>query len=104
MRRQKLQTSTPIEALFERLEEEEFFFRYIVSNEGDLDLILIVPPQSIALLRESLDILLFDCTFKTNRYHQPLLNIAGVTGSNTTIQAGIVMLSRETTEVYTWAL
>ena len=55
-----------IKALFKRLEKEEFFFYYIISNKGDLDLILIVLPQSTALLQESLDILLFNYTFKTN--------------------------------------
>lgn len=104
LRRERLQTQTPIEALFSALDEGNFFYRHTVSDDGTLDKILLIPPQSIAQLRQNPDVLLADCTWKTNKYNKPILNLAGVTGSNVTIQGGLALLPSETEESYTWAL
>ena len=44
------------------------------------------------------------CTYKTNRFGLPLLNIVGITSTYSTFNAGFVFLREETTEWYTWAL
>lgn len=36
---------------------------------------------------------MLDCTYKTNRYNQPLLNIAGVNGCNKTVTLGVALLA-----------
>lgn len=41
------------------------------------------------------DILLLDCTYKTNRYNIPLLNICGVTSNNKNIALGCAFLENE---------
>ena len=104
LRREKLETLTPIEALFETLDELGFRYRNVVDGDGTLEKIIIVAPQSIELLKNHPDILLADCTFKTNRYNMPLLNLAGVTSINTTIQAVVVFVPNEKEVSYTWAL
>jgi hypothetical protein len=48
--------------------------------------------------------LLLDCTYKTNRFNMPLLNICGVTGNNKTPQFALCFLSSEKEEDYQWAL
>ena len=45
-----------------------------------------------------------DCTYKTNRFHLPLLDIVGSTGLNTTFYAGYVFLAEESEQDYYWAL
>ena len=45
-----------------------------------------------------------DCTYKTNRFHMPLLDILGSTGLNHTFFTAFVFLSGETEEDYTAAL
>jgi hypothetical protein len=45
-----------------------------------------------------------DCTYKTNRFRMPLLNICAITGGNKLIQFGLAFLSEETEKSYNWAL
>jgi hypothetical protein len=59
--------------------------------------------MSLALWKEHPDILLLDCTYKTNRFNMPLLNICSITGNNMVIQIGLVFLSSEKEADYNWA-
>lgn len=45
-----------------------------------------------------------DCTYKTNRYKEPLLDIIGVSCFNTSFYSGFAFLEKEDTEGYIWAL
>jgi hypothetical protein len=45
-----------------------------------------------------------DCTYHTNRFGMPLLNIVGVSGMNTTIHVGQAFLAGEKFSDYQWAL
>ena len=45
-----------------------------------------------------------DCTYKTNRFNMPLLNIRGVTGNDKTPQFSLCFLSGEKEEDYLCAL
>jgi hypothetical protein len=104
VKRQALKTLTPLEALFETLDGEGYFYRYQLDTDGHIRDILMVNPLSIKLLRGNSNLLLFDCTYKTNRYNRPALNICAITGLNTSIQAGIVLMQEEKETDYTWAL
>jgi hypothetical protein len=45
-----------------------------------------------------------DCTYKTNRYDMPLLNIVGITATLSSFNAAFVFLSKECEEDFVWAL
>lgn len=45
-----------------------------------------------------------DCTYKTNRFGMPLLNIVGVTSTYHSFNAGFVFMNEETEANYSWAL
>ena len=45
-----------------------------------------------------------DCTYKTNQFNMPLLNIMGSTRLNTSFFIGFAFLSGEMDEDYIWAL
>ena len=49
-------------------------------------------PTSIQLLNAFCSVLIMDCTYKTNRYRLPLLEIVGVTSTNLTFFCGICIL------------
>lgn len=49
------------------------------------------------------DVIMMDCTCRTNRFNMPLLNIVGVTGMNTTIHIAQVFIRGEKECDYTWA-
>jgi hypothetical protein len=45
-----------------------------------------------------------DCTYKTNKYRQPLLEIIGITSTDLTFAVGFVYMEFEKTDNYRWAL
>jgi histone-lysine N-methyltransferase SETD2 len=61
-------------------------------------------PISIDILRAFPQVLIMDCTYKTNRYRLPLLEIVGVTSTNLTFSVALAYLEGESEGNYTWAL
>ncbi len=45
-----------------------------------------------------------DCTYKSNKYHLPLLSVVGTTCLNTTFYAAFGFLLQERTKDFTWFL
>ncbi|CAG9938098.1 unnamed protein product [Clonostachys rosea f. rosea IK726] len=58
----------------------------------------------LELLKKHPDLLLLDCTYKTNRFNMLLLNICGVTGTNKTFTIASIFLNNEVEATYKWAL
>lgn len=56
------------------------------------------------ILKANHDILVMDCTYKTNKYKMPLLIISGQTALNTTFYVGFAFMSREKIYDYVWVL
>ncbi|KAI8559843.1 hypothetical protein RHMOL_Rhmol04G0206500 [Rhododendron molle] len=61
-------------------------------------------PTSGDMLRAFPQVLLMDCTYKTNRYRFPLLQIIGVTSTERTFSATFAFINREKEKNYTWML
>ncbi|XP_058784314.1 uncharacterized protein LOC131659092 [Vicia villosa] len=60
-------------------------------------------PDSVKLLHMFF-FLIFDCTYKTNRYQIPLLEIIGITSTKLTFSVAYAYLEYEREENFTWAL
>ncbi|KAL8494130.1 hypothetical protein ACS0TY_025063 [Phlomoides rotata] len=60
-------------------------------------------PESVALLHAFPDILIMDCTYKTNRYQLPLLEIVGVTSTDMTFSIAFAYMKSERADNYLWA-
>ncbi|KAI8563231.1 hypothetical protein RHMOL_Rhmol03G0096200 [Rhododendron molle] len=56
------------------------------------------------MLRAFPRVLLMDCTYKTNRYRFPLLQIVGITSTERTFSVAFAFINREKEENYTWVL
>lgn len=69
-----------------------------------LEQLFFAHPNAIELRELHPDIILMDCTYKTNRFRMPLLNICAVTGNKKTIQIVLCFLSGEKDVSYEWAL
>ena len=52
-------------------------------------------PASIELLHAFLRVLIMDCTYKTNKYRLPLMEIIGVTSTDMTFSVAFVYLKVE---------
>lgn len=61
-------------------------------------------PSSVSLLRRFHAALQFDCTYKTNKFGQPLLVCTGLTPSYKSFLGCLILLRREEKADYEWAL
>ncbi|KAI8573117.1 hypothetical protein RHMOL_Rhmol01G0253500 [Rhododendron molle] len=75
------------------------------SNEhGNVTALFWAPPHAADFLRAFPRVLLMDCTYKTNRYRFPLLEIVGVTFTELTFNAAFAFIESENEDNYTWVL
>ncbi|CAJ0752946.1 11882_t:CDS:2, partial [Entrophospora sp. SA101] len=104
IREERLDGRTPIQALFDKLQESDFEFDYQHDHQNHITHLFFAHRISIALTRTYPVVLLLDCTYKTNRYRMPLLNVVGMTSFNTTFFSCFAFLKDEKEADYEWAL
>ena len=91
--------------LMGKLREHSYFYHHRRCEETDnVKDLFYAHPSSIELLRAFPRVLLMDCTYKTNRYKMPLLEIVGVTSTNFTFSVACVYMEHEREDNYKWAL
>ena len=93
-----------IQALFEEFEHGDFIFNYLKDEFECLTHIFFTHPKSVILGRTYQSVFVMDCTYKTNKYVMPLLDIIGMSSFNKSFYAGFCFLLHEKQEDYVWAL
>jgi hypothetical protein len=93
-----------INALASQLEKEGFWCRIQLALDGRVKAVIFAHPDSLLYLQAYPDILLLDCTYKTNKYGLPLLDMIGVDACQRSFCIAFAFLSGETEEDYSWAL
>ena len=101
VRRDSRQGQSPIHALANQLEEEGFWSRVQYGPERHVTAVLFAHPDSLVYLRAYPEVLLLNCTYKTNKYSMPLLDIIGVNTTGRSFYIAFAFLSGETEEDYT---
>ncbi|KAG7000562.1 PKS-NRPS hybrid synthetase [Fusarium oxysporum f. sp. conglutinans] len=91
-------------ALINQLDQEGFWNRMQVDSEGRVTAVLFAHPESLTYLQAYPDLLLLDCTYETNRYGIPLLDIIGVDACQRSFCIAFAFLSGEEEQDYQWAL
>ena len=104
VRRDACEGQSPIHALANQLEKEGFWSRIQFTPDGRVTAVLFAHPDSLAYLQAYPELLLLDCTYKTNKYGMPLLDMIGVDAAQRSFCIAFAFLSGETEEDYTWAL
>nr|XP_043620091.1 PKS-NRPS hybrid synthetase cheA-like [Erigeron canadensis] len=104
MRKEILGNQSMISALFEELKKGGFVYDILHDQQGRIASLFIVHPLSAKLAKTFSNIFLMDCTYKTNKYNMPLLDIIGVSCFNTSFYSGFAFLEKEDEESYAWAL
>ena len=98
-----LRGRSPTQAFLEELDNSEWIYALRTEN-SKISCLFITHPHSIEMSRRYHKVLLMDCTYKTNCYKMPLLDVVGINCFNKTFFSCFVFLSEETTENYVWAL
>ncbi|XP_021762921.1 protein FAR1-RELATED SEQUENCE 5-like [Chenopodium quinoa] len=93
-----------IQALMDELDKGGFMYDVECDNEGHVTHLLFSHPRLIELARIYSYTFVMDCTYKTNKYKMPLLDIVGVTSFNTLFFCGFAFLFKEKESDYVWAL
>jgi hypothetical protein len=90
--------------LIHELDRAQYFHEFKTDNVGQITHIFFAHPDSLLLLKSHPNVLLMDCTYKTNRFKMPLLNIVSSTGLNTMFFIAFIILAQETIPDYEWAM
>ncbi len=104
MKREVCEGQSTIQAFANRLDQEGFWSRVQYAPDGRVTAVLFAHPDSLAYLQAYPDTLLLDCTYKTNRYKMPLLDMVGVDACQRSFCIAFAFLNGEGEEDYLWAL
>ena len=77
-KRELARGQSSIHALAEQLDGDGFWNKIRLDESGRVVAVLFAHPQSLGYLKLYPEVLLLDCTYKTNKYKMPLLDIVGV--------------------------
>jgi MULE transposase-like protein len=106
MKIRDLRGRSPTEALLDELSSLSTEWRFDVKKNinNHVQCLFFAHQKQVELLLANPDILLMDCTYRTNRYKLPLLHILGCTNLQTFFSAGFYFLRNETQQDYYWAV
>ncbi|XP_012858121.1 PREDICTED: uncharacterized protein LOC105977367 [Erythranthe guttata] len=103
---EEMEGMTVIQFMMHNFQKGEYRYWHRVDSETSNTItdIMFACPESIQLLRLFPYVILMDCTYKTNKYGMPLLEIIGITpvGRNYTI--AVAFMSHEDADTYEWTL
>ncbi|XP_012841587.1 PREDICTED: uncharacterized protein LOC105961870 [Erythranthe guttata] len=103
---EEIEGMTVIQFMMHNFQKGEYRYWHRVDSETSNTItdIMFACPESIKLLRLFPYVMLMDCTYKTNKYGMPLLEIIGITpvGRNYTI--AVAFMSHEDADTYEWTL
>ncbi|TVU20393.1 hypothetical protein EJB05_36600, partial [Eragrostis curvula] len=85
-------------------EDPEFFFKYNKDDEGRLQNIFWSDSQSQVDYEAFGDVVVFDSTYRVNRYNLPFVPFVGLDNHRKTVMFGCGILSNETVASYVWLL
>ncbi|GMF63961.1 unnamed protein product [Phytophthora fragariaefolia] len=90
--------------LLDTLDSELFVVSHQIDAHNRISHLFLAAQESIDIYKNNPDVLLLDCTYKTNRFKIPLLDIVGVSGMNMTIHVAQSYLKGGGRDDYLFAL
>src|ERR1051326_3709408 len=105
LRNIQLNGRTPTETLLDDLKSSpDWLFDFKLDSQNRLQNLFFAHQKSIEIYRANFDVLIMDCTYRTNRYNLPLLHIIGSTNMSTYFTIGFCFIRVEEQLDYFWAL
>ncbi|OAQ59789.1 mutator-like element transposase [Purpureocillium lilacinum] len=93
-----------IQDLANELDGQGFWSRIQLDQARRVTAVLLAHPESLAYLQAYPELLILDCTYKTNKYKMPLLDMIGVDAYQRSFCIAFAFLSGEAEEDFIWAL
>jgi hypothetical protein len=93
-----------IHALANELDNEGFWNQIRLGQDNRVTSVIFAHPKSLEYLKAYPDVIILDCTYKTNKYKMPLLDIIGVDACQRSFCIAFAFLSGEGDDDYLWAL
>jgi hypothetical protein len=92
IRSSNLNGRTPTQALVAEMSSDDYIWNAPSGLDGHVTHLFFAPRQLLELYKTYPEVLLIDCTYKTNRFHMPLCNIMGITGISTSVYVAFAFL------------
>ncbi|KAL2930606.1 Protein FAR-RED IMPAIRED RESPONSE 1 [Bienertia sinuspersici] len=83
-------------------DNNKFFRSFRVDDKGTLKDVFWADARSRAAYEEFGDVVCFDSTYVTNKYHLPFANFVGVNHHNQTVLFGCALISVEDADIFEW--
>jgi hypothetical protein len=104
MRAEYLNSRSLIETLLDDLSSPEWIFDVKRDSDNRVQYLFFAHEKQVEMQCANPDVLMMDCTYRTNKYRLPLLHILGCTNLQTFFSAGFCFLRNETDWDYQWAV
>lgn len=105
IRKDTLQGMTPIEALVTQLGDPNLWISdHRTDSSGRLTHLFFAYIKTVKIFQSHPDVLMADCTYRTNRFKMPLLHFVGCNSIGGHFTAAFCFLPSETHQDYVWAL
>jgi hypothetical protein len=93
-----------MEYFLQNLQIKGYKYRLSLSSDDKIEFLALANPKSIDLANKYYRVFVLDCTYKTNKYGMPLLEVIGITPTNQTFLFATCFMRNESEEGYKWAL
>lgn len=94
---------SPIQALIDHVSSEQYTYKVLLQDNVVVGFFF-AHNDSISIIKRFPTTFLIDCTYKTNKFGMPLLNIVGITSTYRTFNSAFAFLHNEEFSSYNWAL
>ncbi len=101
---QQLAGRTPIQSLLANFAMDDFVSEHKLDTDNHVTHLFFASRQSLDLYHCYPEVLLLDCTYNTNKYGLPLLNVVGITGINSTFLVCCAFVKSEGEDDFHWVL
>ncbi|KAF5708438.1 hypothetical protein FMUND_10602 [Fusarium mundagurra] len=91
-------------ALLQHLDSQGFWSRHLIGENSRLRSVMFAHRDSVQFAKSYPEVLIVDCTYKTNKYKMPLFDMVGVDATGSTFCIAFAYLSGEEEEDFAWAL
>src|SRR5271163_3108031 len=81
-----------------------FRYRHELNDKNQLLRLIFFHDESLKLLQEYSSTIILDCTYKTNHFNMPLLNIVGLLPNNNSFVIGQAFIHSESNEDFVFVI